>query len=380
MKVVFLVRSLEKGGAERQLVTLAKGLYKAGETVTVAVFYAGGELEPELEEAGIPICRLGKKGRSDIFGFWGRLIRFLRHENMDVLYSHLPGANILAVVTKPLLGNTRLAWRLAASYVDLSRYDQFTRWTYWLEARLSRFADLIVVNSRAGLKYAVKRGFPENRLTILPNGFDINWFRHDHEGRQRVRKEWGVPESSKLIGLVGRLDPMKDHPNFLQAAVKLTQKRNDVHFVCVGDGPAAYTKQIHELARRLGFDGRVIWAGMRDDMPAVHSAIDVGTCASYGEGFPNVVGEAMACGTPCVVTDVGDCDWIVGNTGVVVPAKNPNALVQGWQSLLSRLETEGAMLGKEARERIENQFSEHNLVEGTNATLKRLLSGVSVSN
>jgi glycosyltransferase involved in cell wall biosynthesis len=88
----------------------------------------------------------------------------------------------------------------------------------------------------------------------------------------------------------------------------------------------------------------------------------------------------MACGTPCVVTDVGDCDWIVGNTGVVVPAKNPNALVQGWQSLLSRLETEGAMLGKEARERIENQFSEHNLVEGTNATLTRLLSGVSVSN
>lgn len=373
MKIVFVVRSLETGGAERQLVTLASGLKRRGFDVLVIVFYGSGSLETVLSKEGISVIDLDKKGRWDFFGFFAELVKRLRAIKPDMLYCCLSAANVCAVMTRPFIERKVLVvFRIAASYVDMSQYDFYTRLSYWTEARVSHFANLVIVNSHAGFEFAKKRGFRPERMVLLPNGFDTSYFRHDAEGRVRLRRLWRVEDDAPLIGLVARLDPIKDHRMFLDAASLLAKRRGDVRFVCVGNGDSAYRHSLQESAASLGLKDRLIWEDGMRDMPAVYSALDIATLSSYGEGFPNVVGEAMACGTPCVVTNVGDCAWIVGETGKVVEARQPEAMMEGWQEMLARVSKEGDRLGRLARERIARRFSVERLVGDTAERLECL--------
>jgi glycosyltransferase involved in cell wall biosynthesis len=216
------------------------------------------------------------------------------------------------------------------------------------------------------LDHAVANGFPKNRMVVIPNGIDTERFCPEPEARQRVRAEWGVAEDEKLIGLVGRLDPMKDHPTFLRAASLLSQERDDVHFVCVGDGPAGYRRELHVLTENLGLVQHLTWAGVREDMSAVYNALDIVTSSSaYGEGFSNVVGEAMACGVPCVATDVGDSAWIVGDQRLVVPPSNPEALAARWQDVIDKASEAQSSIGLNLRERVVHNFSLDHMIERT---------------
>jgi glycosyltransferase involved in cell wall biosynthesis len=362
MNIALLIRSLNYGGAERQLVLLAKGLHECGHQVRVMVLYPNGPLEKDLHQAGVPIRSLNKRGRWDAAGFFLRLIRSLQEEKPDTLYSYLAVPNLFTVILKPLFPRIKMIWGVRASNVDLSRYDWLARLTYWLERRLSRFADLIIVNSRSGFDHAAAHGFPKNKMVVIPNGIDTERFFPDPAARELVRKEWGVSENEKLIGLVGRLDPMKDHPTFLRAAALLAQERADVRFVCVGDGPADYRQKLHALCKDLGLADRVIWAGTRADMPAVYNALDIAASSSYGEGFPNVIGEAMACGISCVVTDVGDSAMVVGGIGIVVKSKDPLALAKGLKTVLAcDLRIKPQML----RERVIECFGIQPLIQAT---------------
>lgn len=367
--ILFLTRSLDRGGAERQLVVLAKGLADRGYPVAVAVFFGGGAYEPELAEARVRVIDLGKQGRWDILPFLLRLLRLLRKEHPVVLHAYLSVPNILAVVLKPLLSGTRIVWGVRASNVDLSRYDWLSRLAYVLERRLARFVDCIIANAHAGKRYAVEKGFPEEKIAVIPNGIDTEYFRFDAVGRQRVRREWGINESQILIGLVGRLDPMKDHPIFLEAVSRIAREREDVRFVCVGGGPVDYAKALKQHAADLGLTNRLIWIDSRDDMPAVLSALDIAASSSFGEGFSNVIAEAMACERPCVVTDVGDSAHIVGELGEVVPPRDPDALAAAMARMLDRIEG-NADTGRRARARIVEVFSVDRMVMRTEQVLR----------
>lgn len=365
--ILFLARSLVYGGAERQLVVLAKGLSARGHKVIVAVFFGGGVFEPELATAGVHIVYLQKKGRWDVLPFLSRLARLLRKVRPTVLHSYLQVPNILAAALKPLLPTTRIVWGLRASNVDLSRYDRLSRIVSAVERRLSRFADCIIANSYAGERYAVAHGFPADRIVVIPNGIDTQYFRFDFEGRQRVRAAWGLTDDEVVIGLVARLDPMKDHSTFLDAASRALRKRHDLRFVCIGDGPTDYAQSLKEQAAMLGLADRIIWAGAQSNMPAVYSALDVSSSSSsFGEGFSNAIAESMACGVPCVVTDVGDSAYIVGETGIVVSAVNPLALSEG---ILFMAERSGHAVRDAARAAICNRFTENLLVARTSEVL-----------
>jgi glycosyltransferase involved in cell wall biosynthesis len=341
--------------------------------VLVATYYPGGLLEKDLQEAGVPVRTLNKRGRWEMFGFLLRLVQIVRRERPDVLHGYLATSNILAVLLKPLFPRTHVVWGVRASNVDLERYDWFIRLSYKVERWLSRFADLIVVNSRAGRSYAIAKGLANNKMMLIPNGIDTKRFCPDPRTRRLSRAEWGVTEGEKLIGLIGRLDPMKDHPTFLRAAAVLSDERKDVRFVCVGDGPVSYQRELRELSEELGLAQRLIWAYSRVDMPAVYNALDVHTSSSYGEGFPNVVGEAMACGVPCVVTDVGDSAWIVGELGVVVPPTNPEQLAAGLARILDDLNENRDSIGYRLRQRIVYNFSLDRLVGRTAKTLESVV-------
>lgn len=376
--ILFLARSLDRGGAERQLVVLAKGLARQGHVVSVAVFFGGGVYEAELAEAEVRVINLGKQGRWDILAFLSRLVRLLRKERPTVLHSYLGVPNILAAALKPLLPGTRIVWGVRASNVDLSRYDWLSRLVYALERRLARFADLISANSRAGKRHAVANDFPEDKIVVIPNGIDTDYFRPDPEGRRRVRSAWGLGENEILVGLAARLDPMKDHPAFLQAASRIAHDRHDVRFVCVGDGPAAYAETLKQQAAALGLTNQLIWAGARDDMPAIYSALDIASSSSsFGEGFSNTIAEAMACGTPTVVTDVGDSAWIVGGMGVVAPHSDPDALTRGILNLIAMPVEQRRALGGQARSRIVAEFGIDNLVQATERALGDLEISIS---
>ncbi len=371
-RVVFLTNSLRYGGAERQLVTLASGLHRRGHSVRVAVFYSGGELEPDLRKSGVPVVVLDKNGRWYSFGFLQRLIEFIRREDPDVVNGYLMFPNLLALLLRLWFPRIRAVWGVRDSAMDVTKLDWFEKIIYRAQCRLARFADLIIANSRAGLDHARTRGFPPEKMIVVSNGIDTEYFKADEEGRRELRVAWRIKSGDRLIGLVGRLHPMKGHPIFLEAAAALARRHDNLRFVCVGDGPLAYRQELVELGERLGLDKRILWARARSDMPVVYSAFDISVSSSvYGEGFPNAIGEAMACGVPCVVTDVGDSVWIAGEMAEVAPPNDARALEKAIEFALLRMEA-GCYRNGENRGRIVEMFSVDALVKNTEAAVASL--------
>jgi glycosyltransferase involved in cell wall biosynthesis len=362
--IMLLVPNLEHGGSERQAALLALALRRKGHEIAVATFHQGGPFEAALEKAGIPVFSLGAGKPLGPFLVVPRLVRLLRRQGIDVLYSFLPPANVLASLSGLLVPMCRVVWSVRSADMPLAGYGLKTQLAYGLERLLARLPRRIIVNSRAGYEACKRKGFSEQRLTIVHNGFDTELFRPDNDARQRIRAEFGIPSDQIAIGLPARMDPVKDHPTFLRAAALLRKNRTDVRFVCLGGaGPPGYSDTLRELAKTLGIADCVVWAGNRSDIAAALNALDIATLCSVSEGFPNTVGEAMACGVPCVVTDVGDAAHLVGDSGYVVAKGDPGALADAWKRLLDRATR--TRLGESARLRIIENFGLDRLREQT---------------
>jgi glycosyltransferase involved in cell wall biosynthesis len=204
-------------------------------------------------------------------------------------------------------------------------------------------------------------------MQVIPNGIDCDKFRPDPEARARIRSKWNIAPEVPLVGLVGRIDPMKDHRTFLEAVARTS--RTDYVAVCVGGGADRVFEPLRTLARELDIHDRLHFVGAEGDMPGVYAALDILVSASIGEGFSNVIAEAMACGVPAVVTDVGDSAEIVGSTGIVVPPRSPDALARGMEDLLDR---RGPELSARARQRIVTNFTVDLMVDHTRSLLQAL--------
>jgi glycosyltransferase involved in cell wall biosynthesis len=247
--------------------------------------------------------------------------------------------------------------------------------TYRSEAWLSRRADLAIANARTVRADAIRRGLPADRIAVVMNGIDADAMRADADAGRAMRRAWGLSNNHFVIGCAARLDPMKDHANLLQAAASFARENSDARFVCVGGGPAAYRLQLTALANSLGLADRVMWIRDIGDMKAAYNAFDIATLSSaFGEGFPNMVGEAMACGVPVAATDVGDVRLIIGELGEVVPPKDPDLLCAAWRRLRQRL-TQDPGLRNGARDRIVANYSVDTMVRRTEDTLGQLAAG-----
>ena len=363
IRIAFLIRSLEVGGAETQMVALARGLDRTKFSPTVFCFYPVGPLMTTLRDAGIEVISLDKKGRWDTFSFFRRLVAEMRGVQPEVIHSFMGPPNLLAIALKRWLPNVRVVWGIRSSDVDLSRYDYTWKLTFALERWLSKRADIIAANSFAGRDHMRGHGFVDRQVIVVPNGINVSRFKFDNAARLRVRSEWKIRPHEVLIGLVGRLDPMKDHASFLHAAKILSADFPNVRFACIGGDGLEDRERLLRMGQSLGIAERVIWTGQRDDIPEVLSALEIHSSASISEGFPNAVAEAMAVGTPCVATDVGDSARIVGNTGVIVPPRNPEALAQGWNDLLRLPGERRRELSDRARQRIVENFSLDAMIE-----------------
>lgn len=359
-RILLLIPSLEAGGAERQLIALAKALNDWGMAITVATFYAGGRLWSELAgHKEVVVLSLGKKpGVWNLPMFVLRLWQLVRTVRPDVIHGYMSGGpNELTLVMGKVSG-ARTVWGLRASDVDTAVYGRLSSVIFRVGATLSKWPDLIIVNSEAGRRHHLANGYRGDRMRVIRNGIDTSRFRPDPAAGPEYRREWGITPGAQVIGLVARIDPMKDHPTFLEAAALMVRRRPETRFVCVGSGPRAQCEYLLVRTRALGLENHVVWSQERSDLERLYNAFDLATSASaFGEGFSNALGEAMSCGVPCVATDVGDAAIIVGPTGAIVPPRDPVALADAWERMLSLAPHARRTLGQEARTRMVERFS-----------------------
>ena len=365
MRITLLLRSLHRGGAEQQVILLADGLTAMGHEVCIVTFYPEGELLEKARTSRAEYLSLGKKSRWDWLVPGRRLRRHIKSWRPHILYSFLTEPNLAASLCRPKSSGTKVIWGLRTANMDLILNSAFLKFTFRLGTLLSPKTDAIVFNSRAGLDYHRSRGYCSPHMEVIPNGFDMEHFRFAPAKRKAQRETWGVGADDILIGLSARLDPIKDHAGFLRAAALLTVERSGVKFVCIGGGNPELTRNLKGLAHSLGLGETVVWAGECGDMPAAYSALDLNTSSSLSEGFSNAIGEAMACGAPCVVTDVGDSAHIVGDTGVAVPPGRPEELAAAWRILLDRLQYQPDETRRAARDRVRKLFSRQAMLDAT---------------
>ncbi len=381
MKILFFIQSLGMGGAVRQVSILSDRLVRRGHDVSILALYTADQnWNLVWETDSIKVKSFLLQPSSGALSTSLRLIKaivqlrnMIKTEDIQVLYSFQGDiAGFVAWLATRRIPNTKLIWGIRG--VGQRNTLSVNNWKVSLPFYLCKLASvsvpLMISNSEAADAYRKAKGYRCVKQLVINNGFDVNRFKPNREARARVRSEWGI-KNEQLIGVVARLDPLKCHRTFLEAAALLSKERKDVRFVIVGDGSRNYLSNLRLLSQQLGLSKRLTWAGAREDMPAVYNALDILCSSSYAEGFPNVIGEAMACGVPCVVTDVGDSAKIAVDTGVVVPPGDPRMLADGLKTMLLRLHGINPL---ELRERIVRRFSIESMVEATEKALIEVCS------
>lgn len=367
MKIVFLARTLNQGGAQRQLVVLAKGLQERGHSIYVIVFYANGFFENELRTSGIDVRVLNRRGRWRVIALWRQLVQIVQELNPDILHGYLETPNVCAALLRRYIPTAKVVFGIRASAIDYAQYDFVIRVMNWIEARASHYADLVIANSHAGAADAVRAGFPSGKVMVISNGIDTEHFSPNTEARKRIRRQWRIKDDESLLGVVGRLDPKKDHVTFLRAAAKL--KQPNLKFVCVGVSEP--TVELQQLAESLNLQDCLQWIAPQAEMADAYNALDV-MClsSSFGEGFPNVIGEAMACGVPCVVTNSGDAALVVGDLGEVVAAGDDESMAAAINKSLNQ---NRQTISIRLRQRVIENFSLQELMTKTESALLALI-------
>jgi glycosyltransferase involved in cell wall biosynthesis len=371
-KILFLVRQLEIGGAERQLLTLTGGLDPARFDVHVAAMYAGGQLEPAFRALPhVTVHSLDKSGRWDLVGFLARLLSLTRRIRPDIVHGYMSGANELALLAARVHG-ARAIWGIRVSDLDPSRYVWSVGAVFRFGAMASRSVDLIIANSERGRAFHTAAGYAADRFIVIPNGIDTERFAPSVDARVEWRRAHDIAPNATLLLLPARLDPMKDHPTFLKALASVRDMPN-VTAICIGDGPATLRDQYIALAKSLGIGPIVRFLDAQRDVQRAYAAADVVVLASaFGEGFPNVLGEAMSCGRACITTRVGDAAVVLGDESRVVEPGDVTRLGEVLRTMLLRSPEQREELGTLARARIVSEFSIPTLVARSSAAFESL--------
>jgi len=344
--ILHLITGLETGGAEGMLARLVTRTDRSRFRSVVVSMTDTGTVGPIIAAAGIPVEALGiRRGMIDPRGLT-RLIRLLRRYQPDIVQTWLYHADLLGLIAAWFGYAPRLAWNIRCS--DMKGLPV-------VRATLSSFSALpetIITNSRVGRQFHENIGYRPHRWEYIPNGYDTAMLRPDEAARSRLRAALGIDRSAIVIGLPARYHPMKDHATFF-AAARQAAARADIAFVLLGAGIEPANRDLVRAIEAHGLMSRVRLLGDRADMNAVYPALDIATLSSaFGEGFPNVLAEAMACGVPCVATDSGDAAKILGDAGVIVPPRDPQALAEGWQRMIALGDDGRRALGITARARI----------------------------
>jgi glycosyltransferase involved in cell wall biosynthesis len=351
LTIAHLITGLETGGAERMLARLVAGTDRERLAPLVISLTGPGTIGAQITAAGVPLYTLGvRRGLPDPRALL-RLGRILSRHRADILQTWLYHADLLGLAAHLLGLAPRLVWNLRATEsIGSPVVRRILAWS-------SAMPDAVVVNSASGQRYHERLGYRPRAWVLLPNGFDTETLRPNPAARARQRAAMGLAEADFAILLPARYHPVKDHMTFLAAAALLASRRPEARFFLIGAGTGADNRLLSAAIAAYRLDDRVARLGERRDLDDLYPAFDLVTLSSaLGEGFPNVLGEAMCCGVPCVATDSGDAAAMIGDTGAVVPPRDPTALAAAWERLVAIGPAGRAMLGAAARERVVSRY------------------------
>ncbi len=360
VKVAHVITGLETGGAETMLFRLiAASDRKRFQHHVISLTDSAGELKTKIKALDVPVYELGMRpGRPGLAGFW-RLAGYLRRNRPNLVHNWMYHANLAGGFAAKLSRCGPVIWGIHASSLEKETTKATTRMVVWLSTFLSGWLpEKIVCCSQSSLQIHLSFGYAEEKLMVIPNGFDVEEFAPDRQAGAAVREELDIPLDALVVGQIARFDPQKDFPNFIAAARQLLHRMPKVHFILCGNGVDRNNKTLMSCIAEAGIGHAMHLLGERNDIPGVCAALDLVCMSSaYGEAFPLAVGEAMAAGVPAVVTNIGDTAFLVGNTGKVVAPRDPDALSRAMGELLALPIDERVALGAAARDRIVRHFT-----------------------
>lgn len=357
--ILQIITGLDNGGAEAALYRLC--CFDRQNRHTVVSLTDTGKYGDLLEKAGISVyCLDMPKGRLSWLGLC-RLWRLIREFKPDVVQTWMYHADLIGGIVARMAGIRAICWGIRHSDVHPVETKLSTRLVVRLCAMLSRWLPTkIVCCAHKALQVHQRLGYPAEKCVVIPNGYDLDRFRPDQEARARVRKELGIGNTMPLLGMVARFDPQKDHFNLVKALSILKKQGTEFRCVLAGNSLTLENQELSKAIDEYELADRFLLLGARNDIPAIMNGLDIHILSSaYGEAFPNVLAEAMACGTPCITTDVGDAGLIVGDTGWVVAPRDEHELATILSESLKLLpdKTQWAVRQKHCRDRIIENFS-----------------------
>lgn len=324
-RILHIITGLSDGGAEAVLYRL---ITKSPERTHIVVSLMDmGKYGPLLQYAGISVhCLDMKPGQPSIKQFF-KLVSLIRREHPDMVQTWMYHADLLGGIAGKVAGVRRIFWGIHHSTLERGKAKKSTIAIARLCAVLSWFIpEKIICCAKKSLEVHSDIGYSRNKLLVIPNGYDLSKFMVDEQSGSQVRASLGISPETFLLGKVGRYDPFKDHDNLLSALYELQLSGVDFKCLLVGRGLTGENRELVARVNELGLTDKVILAGQRTDIPAVMNALDLHVLSSSSEGFPNVLAEAMACGTPAISTDVGDAGEIVGDSALLCSPRNSKAL------------------------------------------------------
>lgn len=338
LEIVHVITSLSNGGAQGALIRLV--LNDNQNHHQVISLMDMGHHGRSLSHAGIPLHTLEfPQGGITVDGL-KKLFRLIFHIKPDIVQTWLYHADLLGGAIARLSGCRNVVWGLRNSTIHNHKTSVATRFVLHLNALLSGIIPVGIVScSQEAIRVHMSIGYRRKNMTVIPNGFDIGQFMPDLAARSRVRDLWGIDDRTILFGMVARWDPQKDHESLL-SALSMIQGDCGLAWRCalVGQGMEESNRMLMALLEENGVRDRIILSGQRDNIAELMNGFDIHVLSSsYGEAFPNAVAEAMACGTPCITTDVGDSSLIVGQSGWVVPPSNSVALCIAMEQAMNEL-------------------------------------------
>jgi glycosyltransferase involved in cell wall biosynthesis len=356
MRIAHIITTLSTGGAETMLYKLLSAMDRDRFAVEVYSLADTGSIGGAIvRDLGIPVFPLrSTSGRTTVSSAFG-LLAHLRRSRPHIIQTWMYHANLLGGMAGRALGRP-VVWNIRRGSLAHLR-----RRTLWISRACSAVSSSlparIVCCSADSLERHAAAGYARTRMTVIPNGFDLSRFRPDPVLRQSLRDEMGAGPDTPLFGLLARFDPAKDHETFLRCAAIVHARCPNARFLLCGKDIDGENRRLSGWVDALGIGGCCVLAGLRKDAPRILAGLDVLVSSSACEGFPNVLGEAMACGVPCAATDVGDSGLIIGASGLLAPPGDPAALAARCLELIEMGPHRRAELGAAARRRIETHFS-----------------------
>ena len=365
------------GGAEMMLYRLLSKVDFEAFRYEVISFTDEGVLGTKIRELGASVYSLGmRRGRLSYSGI-KYLKQLLKKNSPSLVQTWMYHADLIGGIIAKQVTSAPIVWNLRADIVPFSSDKRTFILTKACAILSSSLPSRIISCSEAARKAHISFGYDDSRIITLQNGFDLNTYKPDQNAYLEIREELRVQPNTLLIGVITRYDKRKDVPTLVAAIARLTALLPNVRFLLCGSGMEKGNLELMRILDHYGVRDCCFLLGRREDIPRLTAAFDIATSSSLSEGFPNVLGEAMACGVPCVATNVGDSAIIIGEAGTVVSPENPEALANAWRKILEMSIEQRHALGFAARHRIDEYFNITSVVIRYENLYRELLNGKS---